>query len=124
MVNTRSLNLRTYPYVLPSQCEQVFYSEVPGRGGCSFVIRHDPRGKSVKYNVEEYQEGIEEDDVLEDKRELDDHVREEDVEELVKPDDVGENVHEYDIDETLLIELLTCIGILYKLVFNFNYFIL
>ena len=58
MVNKRSLEPRTKPYVLPSQCEQVFYSEVPGRGHWSFVIRHDPRGRLIKYNVEEYQEGI------------------------------------------------------------------
>ena len=32
MVNTRSLESRTSePYVLPSQCEHVFYSKVPGR---------------------------------------------------------------------------------------------
>ena len=62
MVNTRLLESRTSePYVLPSQCEQVFYSEVPGRMGSSFVIRHDPRGRPVKYNiVEEDEESVEE----------------------------------------------------------------
>ena len=62
MINTRFLESRTSkPYVLPSQCEQVFYLEVPGRMGWSFVIRHDPRGRPVKYNiVEEYEEGFEE----------------------------------------------------------------
>ena len=56
MVNTRLLESRTSePYVLPSQCEHVFYSKVPGRMGWSFVIRHDPRGRPIKYNiVEEY----------------------------------------------------------------------
>ena len=31
MVNTRELELGREPYVLPSQCEQLFYSEVPGK---------------------------------------------------------------------------------------------
>jgi len=99
MVNTRSLESRTSePYVLPSQCEQVFYSEVPGRQGWSFVIRHDPRGRPVKYNiVEEAEDGVEEEgDHVEDQHEsdVDDHnVTQEDVEELVESDDVSDNVH-------------------------------
>ena len=48
--NTRALELGTEPYVLPSQCEQVFYSEVPGKAGWSYVVRYDPRGRLVKYN--------------------------------------------------------------------------
>ena len=69
------------PYFLPSQCEQVFYSEVPGRGGWSFVVIHDPRGRMIKYNVEEGdEEGIKDEDDVEDyQHELDDHVPEEDV---------------------------------------------
>ena len=60
MVNTRLFEPGTKPYVLPSQCEQVFYYEVPGRGGWSFSMRHDPRGRLVKYNVEDYnEEGLE-----------------------------------------------------------------
>ena len=50
MVNTRAFELGTEPYVLPSQCEQVFYSEVPGKVGWSYVVRYDPRGRPVKYN--------------------------------------------------------------------------
>ena len=50
MVNTRSFELRIDFYVLRSQCEQVFYSKVPGRVGRSFV-RYDPRWRLVKYNV-------------------------------------------------------------------------
>ena len=48
-------------------------------------MRHGPRGRSVKYNVEEgNEEGLEEeDDVEDDQCDLDDHVPEEDVEELV-----------------------------------------
>ena len=53
MVNTRLFEPGKEPYVLPSQCEHVFYSKVLGRGGWPFVVRHDPRGRSVKYNVEE-----------------------------------------------------------------------
>ena len=49
------------PYVLPRQCEQVFYSKVPGKVGWSFVVRHDPRGRLVKYNLKEgNEEGLEE----------------------------------------------------------------
>ena len=91
------------PYVLPSQCEQVFYSEVPGRQGWSFFIRHDPRGRTIKYNiVEEAEDGVEEegDHAVEDQHELDvdDHnVTQEDVEELVEADDVRDNVHDEDV---------------------------
>jgi hypothetical protein len=50
MVNTREFEPGTGPYVLPSQCEQVFYSDVPGKEGWSYVVRYDPRGRPVKYN--------------------------------------------------------------------------
>jgi hypothetical protein len=50
MVNTRAFEPGTEPYVLPSQCEQVFYSEVPGKAGWSYVVRYDPRGRPIKYN--------------------------------------------------------------------------
>ena len=53
MVNTRLFEPRIEPYVLPSQCEHVFYFEDPGRGGWSFVVRHDPRGRLVKYNLDD-----------------------------------------------------------------------
>ena len=53
MVNTRSFEIGTYLYVLPSQCEHVFYSEVPDREGWSFFVRYDPRGRPLKYNIEE-----------------------------------------------------------------------
>ena len=51
MVNTRLLDPGTEPYVLPSQCQHVFYFDIPGRAGWSFVVRHDPRGIPVKYNL-------------------------------------------------------------------------
>ena len=48
------LNQVYTPYVLPSQCEQVFYSEVLGKPSWSYIVRYDPRGRSVKYSpVEE-----------------------------------------------------------------------
>ena len=49
MINTRSFDLvRNKSYVLLSQCEQVFYFGIPHKPGWSFVIRHDPRGRSIK----------------------------------------------------------------------------
>ena len=56
MVNTRLFEPGTEPYVLPSQCEKVFYSEVPGKASWSFVVRHDTRGRLVKYNLDESNE--------------------------------------------------------------------
>ena len=53
MVNTRLFEPGIEPYVFSSQCEQVFYSEVPGKAGWSFIVRHDPRGRPIKYNSEE-----------------------------------------------------------------------
>ena len=48
--NTRAFEPGIEPYVLPSKCEQVFYSEVPGKAGWSYIVRYDPRGRPVKYN--------------------------------------------------------------------------
>ena len=39
-------------YVFPSQCEQVFYSKVPGKRDWSFVVIYDPRGRPVKYTID------------------------------------------------------------------------
>ena len=44
-------DLRTDPYVIPSQCEQVFYSDLLGKVGWSFFVRNDPRGRLIKYNL-------------------------------------------------------------------------
>ena len=86
MVNTRFFEPGTEPYVLPSQCEQVFYSEVPGKVGQSFVVRYDPRGRLVKYNLDDGNEegSLEEDD---DDEENDQH-------ELGDDDDSTEDVHQ------------------------------
>ena len=77
MVNTRLFELGMEPHVLPRQCDQGFYSEVLGVAGWSFFVRLDPRGRLVKYNLEEgNEEGMEEEDDDEDRdqHELDYHV--------------------------------------------------
>ena len=104
MVNTRIFEPEMQPYVLPSQCKHVFYSKVPSRGGWSFTVRHDPRGRLVKYNVEDdNEEGLEEeDDVEDDQHELEHHVPEEDDKKLVESDDLAYNVHEDDIDDDMM----------------------
>ena len=110
MVNTRSLELGTSPYVLPSQCEQVFYSEVPGKAGWSFVVRHDPRGRSVKYNLDDANEegSMEEgyDDAEHDQHDLgdDDDPGEDVLQEIVESDDVANNADEsYTDNDTMSI---------------------
>ena len=45
MVNTRNIELGSTPYVLWSQCEHVLYLAVTGRGGWSYVVIYDPRGR-------------------------------------------------------------------------------
>jgi hypothetical protein len=56
-----------------------FYFGIPNKLGWSFVIRHDPRGKMIKYNVIEEEEDTEEveeklDDIDGEDEEGDDHV--------------------------------------------------
>ena len=105
MVNTRLFEPGTDPYVLQIQCEQVFYSEVPGKERWSFVVRHDPRGRTVKYNLDDgNEEGSleeEDDDEEHDQHELydDDDDPAKDVQELIESDDVAENSHEYYIND-------------------------
>ncbi|MDF3681136.1 hypothetical protein P3S38_29620 [Enterobacter hormaechei] len=66
MVNTRSFEpVKDEPYVLLSQCEQVFYFGVPHKLGWSFFVRHEPRGRPIKYNVME-EEDIEDDEGADD----------------------------------------------------------
>ena len=67
MINTRSFELvEDEPYVLPIQCEKVFYFGVPHKPSWSFFVRHDPRGRPVKYNV------IKEEDIEEAQEEVND----------------------------------------------------
>ena len=107
MVNTRLFEPGMDPYVLPRQCEQVFYSEVSGKVGWSFVVRHDLRGRSVKYNLdvgnEEGSLEEEDDDEEHDQHELyDDDDPAEDVQELVVSDDVADNSHEDHTDDDMM----------------------
>ena len=53
IIKTTVFGGRNYHYVFLSQCEQVFYSKVPGERDWSFVVRYDPRGRPIKYIVEE-----------------------------------------------------------------------
>ena len=62
MFSTREFEPGTKPYVLPSQCEQVFYSEVLGKEGWSYVVRYDPRGTPIKYNHVDDEDNHEEED--------------------------------------------------------------
>ena len=56
MVDIRNIELGLEKYVLPSQCEHVFYVHVLGKEGWSYVVKYDHRGRLVKYNVEEGEE--------------------------------------------------------------------
>ena len=104
MVNTRLFDPGMEPYVLPSQCENLFYSKVPGKVGWSFVVRHNPRGRSIKYNLNNgnKQGSLEEedDDEEHDQHELyDDDDPVEYFQELVESNDVADNTHEEYIDD-------------------------
>ena len=93
-------------YVFPSQCEQVFYSNVPGERDWSFFVRYDPRGRPIKYTHLQ-----EEDDSTEYQTKPKDHgglTYEEDEEDCdlgignnieILDDDVNENMLKNDIDD-------------------------
>jgi hypothetical protein len=103
MVNTREFEPVTEPYVLPSQCEKVFYLEVPGKVGWSYVVRYDPREKPVKYNhvVEDEDNNEEEDHDYEDQEQVSHvvNVSYEEVDEVyhlnVEEDDVIDDINNY-----------------------------
>jgi hypothetical protein len=111
MVNTRAFEPGIEPYVLPSQCEQVFYSEVPGKAGWSYVVRYDPRGRPVKYNhvVEDEDNNEEEDHDYEDQEQVAHvvDVSDEEFEEVDHPnvgdddliDDIDNYSSENDVDD-------------------------
>ena len=81
---------QVHSLVLPSQCEQVFYSEVPSKVGWSYIVRYNPRGRPVKYNVVE-----EEGDADQEQLHINiDVLDEESDQEVDHPNDV----EEYDID--------------------------
>jgi hypothetical protein len=99
-------------YVFPSQCEHVFYSNVPGERDWSFVVRYDPRGRPIKYTHLHEEDNIkyQEDDSI-DQTELEYHggsIDEEDEEDhdpsvgdniAILDDDVDENMLKNDIDD-------------------------
>ena len=106
MVNTRLFEQKTEPYVLPIQCEHVFYLEVISKEVWSFFVRHDPRGRPIKYNLDDGNEEGSLEEEYEDKEhdqiELDDDDPTEDVQGIVESDDVADNSHEdYINDDTM-----------------------
>jgi hypothetical protein len=103
MVNTRTFELGTKKYVLPSQCEQAFYSKVPRKVGWSYVVRYDPRGRPIKYNVPEEDDIAEEEDVEEHEVDvqLDEEVKEVElhVDDNFLDHDIDDDIFENDIDD-------------------------
>jgi hypothetical protein len=61
-------------YVLPSQCEKVSYSQVLGRVGWSIVIRIDPRGRFVKYVLEEDDHEEDQEDAIDHRQVLEENI--------------------------------------------------
>jgi hypothetical protein len=103
MIKTTMFEKTNDRYVFPSQCEQVFYSKVPGKRDWSFVVRYDPRGRPVKYTINEEDDIEEEDDVLELEQEEYGSTNEEDEEDEnnapVLDDDIDEDMLENDNDD-------------------------
>ena len=92
MVNTRELELGIEPYVLPSQCKQVFCSEVLCKAGWSYIVRYDPRGRLVKYNAEKEDNVKEEVDADNEQLVVVDVSDEESDQEFDHPNDVEDGV--------------------------------
>jgi hypothetical protein len=93
MVNTRTFEPVLQSYILPCQCEQVFYCEVPDKPGWSFVVRYDPRGRPIKYNV------LEEYDIQELEGDKEEH---DEVDCVSSVDEVKEVDRPYDVDDNVL----------------------
>jgi hypothetical protein len=85
-------------YFFPRQCENVFYSKVLGERDWSFFVIYDPRGRPLKYTIEEEYDIEEEDDASETEKE-DGLTDDEDDKDVVLDDDVDENMIENDIDD-------------------------
>jgi hypothetical protein len=100
MIKTTIFEKTNDHYFFPSKCEQSFYSKVLGKRDCSFVVRYDPRGRPVKYTIDEEDDIEEEDDVELEKEEYGSTDEEDREYEL----GVGENapVLDDDIDEDML----------------------
>ena len=103
MVSTGEFEPSIEPYVLPSQCEQIFYSEVPGKAGWSYVVRYDQRGRLVKYNhvddEDNHEEEEEEDGDSNQEKVVAVDVFDEEIEEVDNPnvvdDDLIDDVDDY-----------------------------
>ena len=92
MVYTRELEPGIEPYLLPSQCEQVFYSKVLGKERWSYIVRYDPRGRLVKYNPKDEENVKEEGDVDQEQLDTIDVLDEESNEEFDQnPNDVADD---------------------------------
>ena len=94
MINTSSFEpIGDEHYVLPSQCEKVFYFGIPHKLVCSFFVRHDPRGRLVKYNVMEEEDIEEAQDKVNDfhEQQLLSDDEEEDGDDFGHADDNGDN---------------------------------
>ena len=94
-------------YVFPSQCEQVFYSNVPGERDWSFFVIYDPRGRPIKYThlQEKYDIEDQEDDSTKYQTELEYHGGSKDEEYEGDHDlGVGDNIEipDDDVDENML----------------------
>ena len=99
-------------YVFPSQCEQVFYSNVPSEMDWSFVVRYDPRGRPIKYTHLQEEDDIDDQEYdSTDQTKTEDHGGSTDEEDekdhdpgigdniAILDDDVDENMLENDIDD-------------------------
>jgi hypothetical protein len=105
MIKTTFFEKTNDLYVFPNQCEQVFYSKVPGKRDWSFVVRYDPRGRPIKYIVDEEYDIEEEDDVELEKEEYgltDEEDREDEPsvgDNAPVLDDIDEDMLKNDIDD-------------------------
>ena len=95
MVNIRALEPSTDPYVLPSQCEQIFCLDVLGNASWAYIVKYDPRGIPMKYNI------VEEEDDDADQEQVAADVSDEKVEEVNHPN-VLDNVLINDIDDDII----------------------
>ena len=115
MVNTRALEPSTQPYVIPSQCEQVFYLEVIRKSGWSYIVRYNPRGILTKYNALEEEDNVEEEgdayqgqlvadiDVQDEESDQEDDHPNDVVDNVVVSDDIDdEYITENDIDDGIV----------------------
>lgn len=97
IINTRLFEpVGEEPCVLPIQYEKVFYLKVPHKPSWSFVVRHDPRGRPIKYNAIE-EEDIKEEEKVED--DVDDDHNWELVEEEDEEEDNSDVATNHDDDE-------------------------